>query len=114
MTVLYGLGSGETLDFVVFAEFATPEATTYSNSTGSGSATHDSGVAVQYSASRTGIEINGSSFEYADGRVFVADARTGEVQLEQLDLDRALGAGPLDDELARLAASAEVDARVGD
>lgn len=107
LTALYGLKPEHRLGFLILVQFPSPGATTRASSRWVGSATDQSGVSVEYQASLSDIEINGSTFDFDDGRVFFVQAKSGTLELHQLaaeirDADHS-------DEVDRIAKLEEVE-----
>lgn len=108
LTALYGLKPEQRLGFLILVNFSTPGAATSASSKWVGSATHADGTSVAYEASLSGIEIDGTSFDFGEGRVFFAEAGTDAIEVHQLDLE--IGKATLDEEIDRIAGSPEIEA----
>jgi hypothetical protein len=110
LTAIYGWQPEQRLGFLILVQFPTPGATTSASSRWIGSATHASGATVAYEASLSDIEINSESFVFDEGRVFFGKAEPDSTEIHQLDLE--VGTTTYDEEIDRIAASPEVEARI--
>ena len=82
-TYVYGIRSGKQLGFVIFSDIA-GEASAGSSWTGY--IKPKEGPTMEYQGDSNGVVINGTEYNFAQGRVFLAETKGGVVTVQQLNI----------------------------
>ena len=83
---VYGIRSGKELGFVVFTDLSSEGTKSSAGSTWTGTIQPAAGPAVQYEGDSNGLTINGTRYEFTDGRVFLVTTTGGTVSAKQLNI----------------------------
>ena len=83
---VYGIRSGKELGFVVFTDLSSEGTKSSAGSTWTGTIEPTTGPAVQYEGDSNGLTINGTRYEFTDGRVFLVTTTGGTVSAKQLNI----------------------------
>ena len=106
---VYGIRAGHDLGFVIISDIASGEATSSAGSSWTGQIDPKSGgPSVNYEGDPTGITINGTRYEFINGRVFLVTTKGGSVTSRQIDVP--FTAGDYEKDLDSLATHKEVEA----
>ena len=81
---VYGIRAGKKLGFVIFTGIT--GASTSAGSSWAGHIKPKEGLAVQYEGDSGGLTINGTRYEFANGRVFLVATTSGTVSARQLNI----------------------------
>jgi hypothetical protein len=83
---VYGYSGDKKLGFVMFTDVASEGTVASGGSAWTGSITPKMGQAVDYKGSANGLEINGSQYNFTNGRVFLVSAKDDNVSVRQLNM----------------------------
>lgn len=103
---VYAGGGGEKLVFAIFTNVDSDGNTASAGSGWAGTVTRNEGKSIDYQGDADGIIIDGTTFKYAEGRVFLVAAEGDTITVTQLDLP--VGENNYGKEFDRLADSDEV------
>lgn len=108
-TVNYGWsGADEKLGFIIITDLDNKNTIGSASATWSGSIKPTTGPTVRYESISGGLNINGTNYECANGRVFLASTKEGKVSVSQLDIP--ISDAKYDAEIDRIAELEEVKA----
>ena len=86
-TAVYGWsGADDKLGFVIFADLDTPDNVASASAKWTGYIESPTGTTVHYSHTSGGMDINGTEYRFAQGRVFLVSAKEGSISVRQLDI----------------------------
>ena len=103
---VYAGGGGEKLVFAIFTNVNSIGNTASAGSSWAGAVTRTNGKSIDYQGDADGIIIDGTTYQYADGRVFLVAAEGDTITVTQLNLP--VGESKYDEDFDRLAESDEV------
>ena len=83
---VYGIRSGKELGFVIFTDLSGEGTKSSAGSTWTGQIQPATGPAVQYEGDSDGLTINGTRYEFANGRVFLVTTTGSMVSEQQLSV----------------------------
>ncbi len=105
---VYGIREGNELGFAIFTDIR-PEGTVASaGSTWTGTIAPKTGQTIDYKGSAEGLEINGTEYKFAKGRVFLVSTKEETFTVSQLRVP--IGDTNYDAELDRIIETADVQA----
>jgi hypothetical protein len=102
---VYGFHA-ETLGFVVFTDIPTEGTNVSAGATWTGQIEPTQGLTVDYKGSADGLEINGTEYKFANGKVFLVSTKEGNVSVGQLNVP--IGDAVYDAEIDRIVELEEV------
>jgi hypothetical protein len=105
-TAVYGFDGGMKLAFVVFTDISSDGTVASGGSTWTGSIAPKKGRAVNYTGSADRLDINGTEYKFASGRVFFVSTKDDAISVSQLDLP--IGDENFDAEIDRIAETEEM------
>lgn len=82
---VYGFGQGKKLEFVLLTDISSEGATASAGSTWTGRITPRKGPTVEYQGSARGINVNGSQYDFTNGRVFLVSTKENTISIRQLN-----------------------------
>lgn len=82
--MVFGIRKGKEIGFVIFTDVSSGNAATSSTWAGTVQASNE--PVIEYEGDATGLSINGNRYEFTAGRVFLAEAATGDFTVKQLNL----------------------------
>ena len=111
LTAHYGIQGQRRLGFLVLARYPKGSHSSHSSSRWVGGSKGPDGHEVSFEATLSEIVLNGETFHFDDGRVFIVHA-DGSRKTRQLSLE--IGTGEYEEEVARLVKSPEIDEAFAD
>ena len=99
-------GADGKLGFVIFADLDSQKPIGTASSGWTGSIESPTGPTVHYKRTSGGMDINGTEYEFAKGRVFLVSTKEGRISVNQLDIP--IGDAKYDAEIDRIAELEEV------
>ena len=105
---VYGFGEGKKLGFVMFTDIPSEGTVASAGSTWTGHIAPKEGQAVVYKGSADGLDINGTEYKFANGRVFLVSSKDDNISVSQLNVP--IGDASYDSEIDRIAKTADVQA----
>jgi hypothetical protein len=97
---VYGIGVGLTLEFLIVTDIDSDGTVASAGSTWAGKIAPPQGKKVTYRATDNGLDINGTEYEYGNGRVFLVSNKDDKITVSQVDV--AIGDADYDDEVDRI------------
>jgi hypothetical protein len=86
-TANYGWsGADDRLGFVIFTDLDSPGTIGSVSSSWTGSIESPTGPTVHHKRTSDGMDINGTEYEFAKGRVFLVSTKEGRISVNQLDI----------------------------
>ena len=108
-TAAYGWGGADDkLGFVLFTDLDSQGTIGSASGKWTGSIKPTIGPTVHYKGTSGGLDINGTNYDFANGGVFLASTKEGEVSVSQLDIP--ISDAKYDAEIDRIAEREEVQA----
>lgn len=87
VTAVYGWsGANNKLGFVIFSDLDTPDNVASASAKWAGYIESPAGLTVHYKHTAGGMDINGTEYKFAKGRVFLVSAKEGSMLVSQLDI----------------------------
>ena len=105
-TAVYGWGADDKLGFVIFTDLDTPDTVGSASSKWTGYIESPTAPTVHYGHTSDGMDINGTEYKFANGRVFLVSAKEGSISVRQLDIP--IGDLVYDTEIDRIAKLEEI------
>jgi hypothetical protein len=106
-TAAYGWsGADDQLGFVIFTDIDSQGSIGSASGKWKGYIKPTTGPAVRYESVSGGLDINGTNYDFANGRVFLASAKEGNISVSQLDIP--IGDAKYDAEIDRIGEIEEV------
>ena len=105
---VYGIGEGKKLGFVMFTDIPSEGTVASAGSTWTGHIAPKKGQAVNYKGSADGLDINGTEYKFASGRVFLVSSKDDNISVSQINVP--IGDASYDSEIDRIAKTADVQA----
>ena len=105
---VYGFSDGKKLGFVMFTDIPSEGAVGSAGSTWTGQITPEKGEAVTYQGSASGLDINGSQYNFTNGRVFLVSTTEDTISVRQLNVP--IGDAVYDTEIGRIVETEDVQA----
>jgi hypothetical protein len=106
-TVNYGWsGADGKLGFVIFTDLDSPDTIGTASATWTGCVESPTGPTVHYKRTSGGMDIDGTEYEFAKGRVFLVSTKEGRISVNQLDIP--IGDARYEAEIDRIKELAEV------
>ena len=103
---VYGFGEGKKLGFVMFTDIPSEGTVASAGSTWTGHIAPKEGQAVVYKGSADGLDINGTEYKFANGRVFLVSSKDDNISVSQLNFP--IKDSIYDAEIDRIAETEEV------
>ncbi|MEL6106232.1 MAG: hypothetical protein AAFU85_09350 [Planctomycetota bacterium] len=103
---VYAAGGDEKLVFALFTDVDSVGNTASAGSSWTGAITRTDGKSIDYSGDPENVVIDGTEYQYSDGRVFLVAAEGDTITVRQLDLP--VGEGNYGEQFDRLADSDDV------
>lgn len=97
---VYGIGGGLKLEFLIVTDIDSAGTVASAGSTWTGEIAPPQGSKVTYTAIKNGLDINGTEYDYGNGRVFLVSNKDDKITVTQLDV--AIGDADYDDEVDRI------------
>jgi len=98
--VVYGIRAGKKLGFAMFTDIPSEGTIVSAGSKWSGHIKPAEGLAVDYRAVAGGLEIHGTKYEFAEGRVFLVSTTEARISVDQLNV--VIGEATFEAELDRV------------
>ncbi|MDA9859522.1 hypothetical protein N9D23_15575 [Rubripirellula sp.] len=87
VTAVYGWsGANNKLGFVIFSDLDTPDNVASASAKWAGYIESPAGLTVHYKHTAGGMDINGTEYKFAKGRVFLVSTKEGSMLVSQLDI----------------------------
>lgn len=83
---VFGCGEGQKLEFVVFTDITSEGTVSSGGSTWTGKISSKTGTAVDYEGNSSGLTLNGTHYNFTDGKVFLVSTQQSNVSVTQLKL----------------------------
>jgi len=103
---VYGFRAEKELGFVLFTDIPSEGTSVSAGSTWTGQIEPTKGLAVDYKGSADGLEINGTEYSFANGRVFLVSTKEDNISVDHLDVP--IGDAMYDAEIDRIVKLEEV------
>ena len=103
---VYGIRAEKRLGFVIFTDLPSEGTIVSAGSTWTGQIKPAKGLAVDYQGSADGLQINGTEYKLANGRVFLVSTKEGNISVDQLNVP--VGDAAYDAEIDRIVELEEV------
>lgn len=83
---VYGIAEGQKLGFAIFTDIPSDGAVASVGSTWSGAITPQQGKNLEYNGSNDRLNIDGTEYDLANGRVFLVKVNQGDFSVSQLNI----------------------------
>jgi hypothetical protein len=103
---VYGIRTGNKLGFIMFTDIPSLGASSVADSKWTGHIKPEKGLAVDYKGDTHRLQINGTQYDFDEGRVFLVSTDDGSIAVKQLAIP--IDDAGFNDEINRLAETKEV------
>ena len=108
---VYGIRSGKELGFVIFTDLPSEGTRGSAGSSWTGQIQPATGPTVQYEGEPDGLTINGTRYEFTNGRIFLVTTTGGTVSVKQLNIP--IGSAQYKEEIDSISKREEVQKFLG-
>jgi hypothetical protein len=105
-SAVYGFGEGKKLGFVMFTDISSEGTVASAGSTWTGHIAPTTGQTVEYKGSADRLDINGTEYTFANGRVFLVSTQEDNISVIQLNVP--IGDSMYDAEIDRIEKTEDV------
>ena len=103
---VYGIRAGKKLGFIMFTDIPSLGTRTSAGSKWTGHIKPEKGLAIDYKGDTHRLQINGTQYDFDEGRVFLVSTEDGSIAVKQLAIP--IDNAGFNDEINRLAETKEV------